>query len=248
MLYHPVRFERFAATMGLEPFELCKSAKGRSVPAIRFGNGKRNIILTARHHACESTGSFVLEGVLEKLISDPIEDATVLCVPFVDFDGVVDGDQGKNRIPHDHCRDYSAEAPAIYQETAAIKDYMASCGADLVFDFHAPWHLSGINDVAHRVGTRYDQPEFDLFGKILCDGISKNAFFYDCKNDILFGDGWNTIPPTTLVDYALGQGARVAFTLETPYFGADANVFSDERAVELGRCYGKAIKRLIKKL
>lgn len=40
---------------------------------MRFGDGNRSIILTARHHACESTGSYVLEGVLDDLIDNPIE-------------------------------------------------------------------------------------------------------------------------------------------------------------------------------
>ena len=79
------------------------------------------MILTSRHHACESTGSYVLEGVLDGLLQHPMENLQVICVPFVDYDGVVDGDQGKYRLPRDHECDYGRDVPPIYPETAAIR-------------------------------------------------------------------------------------------------------------------------------
>ncbi|MGN1122587.1 MAG: hypothetical protein ACI4RV_09495, partial [Eubacteriales bacterium] len=107
MLYHPERFYEFANRNGLVLSELCKSKKGRTVPVVTFGDGDRTILLTARHHACESTGSYVLEGVLESLLKNPVDNTKVVCVPFVDLDGVLDGDQGKARVPYDHNRDYA---------------------------------------------------------------------------------------------------------------------------------------------
>ena len=59
-----------------------------------FGDGNQSVILTSRHHACESTGTYVLEGVLAELIENPIPDTKVFCVPFVDYEGVIRGDQG----------------------------------------------------------------------------------------------------------------------------------------------------------
>ena len=107
MLYHPDRFITFAKRCGLEIQEFCKGYKGSSVPCITFGSGSKSAILTARHHACESTGNYVLEGVLEELLTNPNTDLKVLCVPFVDYEGVIRGDQGKARAPHDHNRDQS---------------------------------------------------------------------------------------------------------------------------------------------
>lgn len=71
--------------------------------------------MTARHHACESTGNYVLEGVLEELIKSLPNNLSVMCVPFVDYDGVVNGDQGKNRFQHDHNRDYDKNVPQDLQ-------------------------------------------------------------------------------------------------------------------------------------
>ena len=106
MLYNLKRFDSLCDSLNLNVDELCKSRKGRSVPCLRIGNGNTSVIFTSRHHACESTGDYVLEGVITELAQNTPKDLRLLIVPFVDYDGVVDGDQGKSRIPHDHNRDY----------------------------------------------------------------------------------------------------------------------------------------------
>jgi hypothetical protein len=128
LLYHPERFSTLCERLRLEEKELCKSRRGRSVPCLKLGEGKTSIILTARHHACESTGNYVIEGILEEISSSPIPDSRILIVPFVDYDGVVEGDQGKCRSPHDHNRDYT-ETP-LYPEVKAIIDYSNAFGCN----------------------------------------------------------------------------------------------------------------------
>ena len=54
--YAPARFERAAAELKLSVQELTVSRGGRSVPYVTLGAGERRLLLTARHHACESTG------------------------------------------------------------------------------------------------------------------------------------------------------------------------------------------------
>lgn len=66
MLYTPEMFFEFAQKQRLHIQELCKSKKGRSVHCFTVGTGKRNIIAAARHHTCESTGNYVLEGFVEE--------------------------------------------------------------------------------------------------------------------------------------------------------------------------------------
>lgn len=138
MLYGTDRFNRFARAHALEIKELCKTKKGRSVPCAAFGAGEKAVLFTARHHACESTGNYVLEGVLEHLLSLPEIPFCCIVIPFVDFDGVVDGDQGKGRLPRDHGEDYE-DAP-LHAETAAIMRLVRE--QDVLFgcDFHSPWH------------------------------------------------------------------------------------------------------------
>ena len=54
--------------------ELCKTRKGRSVERVHVGklDGQptHRVLITCRHHACESTASYVLEGMLAALLAD----------------------------------------------------------------------------------------------------------------------------------------------------------------------------------
>ncbi|MCE9534719.1 MAG: hypothetical protein K8T89_26890, partial [Planctomycetes bacterium] len=94
---------------------LTKSTKGKAVELFQIGKPGPNVktlLLTARHHACETMASYVLEGFIEEALSDSPAGVAfrkrfaLFVVPFVDKDGVLAGDQGKNRNPHDHNRDY----------------------------------------------------------------------------------------------------------------------------------------------
>ena len=165
MLYHPDRFLNFAKENGIEVKELCKSNKGRSVPYVTVGEGDISIILTARHHACESTGTYVVEGLLEEIIKNPMPEATITYIPFVDYDGVVDGDQGKARGPHDHNRDYPHGE--LYNEIRAIAGYAQEHGCHYGYDFHSPWHKGGENDWAFFVRNSVEDFEkFELMAVI----------------------------------------------------------------------------------
>ena len=246
MLYHPERFSKLAEEMSLDMFELCKSRKGRSVPACVIGNGNKNIILTARHHACESTGSYVLEGVLRELIRNPIEDTRVLCVPFVDYDGVVDGDQGKARLPHDHNRDYSADN-SIYPETAAIKMYVNENGCHYGFDFHSPWHKGGQDDYVFVVRNSIEKIDrFEKFSKILEEQITDESMKYLSEKDYPPMTDWNMPSPNFGFTMMERSECELAFSFETAYFGTEENKITEEKMIELGRCFARAMKKYMK--
>ncbi len=247
MLYHPDRFFSLSEELSLDTFELCKSRKGRRVPALIIGDGSKSIILTARHHACESTGSYVLEGVLRELIKNPIEDTKILCVPFVDFDGVTDGDQGKSRSPHDHNRDYLGD-DSIYPETFAIQEYADKNGINYGFDFHSPWHKSGENDNIFIVRNSIEKLDrTEKFSKIFEEEITENSMKYFSKNDHQPMTGWNQPSPNFGFTMINRSECDIAFTLETAYFGNEDNKVSEERMIELGKCYARAIKLYIGK-
>lgn len=244
MLYHPARFYRFAERAGLTVSELCRSNKGRRVPYVRFGDGRRKILLTARHHACESTGSYVLEGVLDGLLKNPLPDTEVIAVPFVDFDGVTDGDQGKNRRPYDHNRDYTPDKASIYPEVRAIRQ-LAAGGVEYAFDFHSPWHCGQENDTVFVVRKRVEkQREYDRFAAAFESCINENALFYARDNDYPPDTGWNSSGTTCFGCYMFDvAGARLAFSLETAYFGTEGNRFTQARGVETGRCFAAALQK-----
>ena len=244
MLYHPNRFYTLCDNLHLEVNELCKSRKNRSVPCLRIGEGKESIILTARHHACESTGNYVLEGVIKDITENPIENTRILVVPFVDYDGVTDGDQGKSRIPHDHNRDYINEP--IYPEVKSICKQINTYGCNYGFDFHSPWHKGSVNDkifIVRNLNEKIEQ--FDTFSSILESQITKTSMKYFKKDDYPPCTNWNQ--PSASFGYTLNTRpeCKLAFTLESAYFGTPENKVSTEKLIELGKNFAKAIKKYI---
>ena len=82
--------------------ELTKTRRGTSVDLLRIGTpgeGVSPMLVTARHHACESTASYVLEGFLQEALSESPAGRefrkrhVLFAVPIVDKDGVEAGDQ-----------------------------------------------------------------------------------------------------------------------------------------------------------
>lgn len=251
MLYHPNRFLRFANKLGLEVKELCKSRKLRSVPLVEFGdeNGKQ-IVLTSRHHGCESTGDYVLEGVVESLFNAKLKGYRVICIPFMDYDGVVDGDQSKGRFPMgDYNRDYDKEKEPLYNETAKVRELFDEKTPIAAFDFHSPWHCGGRNDFIFLVHPHPDAEErINAFGKILEKNIDEKSMKYEQKNDIPPDFEWNKSSAKTCSRYVVTRkDCLLSFTTETTYFGESDNIFNGEKAVNFGKCFGKSVVEFLKK-
>ncbi|MBQ1955777.1 MAG: hypothetical protein II350_08590 [Clostridia bacterium] len=246
MLYHPDRFFEFAKKLGLPTEELCTGYKGSSIPAVKFGSGEISIVLTARHHACEATGSYVLEGVLEELYTKPIPNTKIFCVPFVDFEGVIRGDQGKDRSPHDHNRDYlPLRENSIYPECIAIMDYVIQNKCHYAFDFHSPWHIGGRNDKVFIVKNPVHNDIIHGFSEIFEKKISEGSMKYSPADDIAAGEDWNVFAYNCSNFMSSRKENKLAFSLETAYFGTEDNVISAEKAIELGRCFVAALREYI---
>ncbi len=151
--------------------ELCRSREGRCVELLRAGcldadKARGTVLLTSRHHCCETMGTYVMEGLLDSVLADDDlgrrwrERWLVLDVPFMDKDGVEKGDQGKNRDPHDHNRDYIAQP--LYPEVAALmrlgdglRGRGAGAGPEVaaMLDLHCPTLRGEWNDRAYLVGS-----------------------------------------------------------------------------------------------
>jgi hypothetical protein len=128
MPYAQIQFDAF-----LKPFlmsglvkqdTLTKTKAGRPIERVIIKPGKTpvkfKVLITARHHACEMMANYEIEGMIPAILKDDwLKNNVEFCfIPFVDKDGVENGDQGKNRQPHDHNRDYTN---TIYESTAALK-------------------------------------------------------------------------------------------------------------------------------
>jgi hypothetical protein len=138
------------------------------------GPSRPAVLLTARHHAGETPGSWVLDGLLRRVADeDALRDKlTWWAVPIVNLDDVVAGSYGKDPWPHDCNRAYGehtqrrVEAFAITADARRLKDGSARM---LAADLHAPAHgelrsyvpLSGwdgsgeINPVGEEFANRF---------------------------------------------------------------------------------------------
>ena len=185
---------------------LCRSKGGRAVEMLCAGNpeARFRVLLTCRHHACEAMASYVLEGIIEAIsAADAVGDALrqyaeFVAVPFMDADGVEAGEQGKNRLPHDHNRDYSgAISQSLYSEVAALRTWVATwllpSHANFVFDFHCPWIRGARNETIHCVGGSDGQiwQRVGEFSEIWERVQSGPVLFHACDN-LAFGSEWNT--------------------------------------------------------
>ncbi len=244
---------------------LCKSKKGADVPCARFGcleRPKMRMFVSARHHCSETTASWVLEGIAESFLADDPtgvwlrDNMELMAVPFVDYDGTEAGDQGKNRKPHDHNRDYTE---FLYPETKAITEWIASHAGgrlDVFLDVHCPWIRGQYNEFVYSPRKSADMvPDLkmdDAFSATL-EKVQSGALRYRAADDLPFGKAWNknsnyTQGRTSLI-WACTEvkGLQVARTFEVPFANANGAVVTPEACREFGRDIAKAMHSLLDK-
>ena len=242
--------------------ELCKSRHGRSVERLHLGDRetepKHRMFVTVRHHACESMASYVLEGFVAAALADTDdgrwfrENVHLVAIPFVDKDGVEQGDQGKNRKPRDHNRDYVGES--VHPSVAAIRSFVPDWSRgrlDVALDLHCPWIRGQHNEVIYMVGN--SDPEMwqrqTAFGKIL-EEVQQGSLKYRAADNLPFGQAWNTGG-----NYSQGmsfsrwasqlEGVGLVTTFEVPYANAAGGTVDADSARAFGHDLLRAVRRYL---
>lgn len=225
---------RHAGEAALVVKTLCKSRHGRDVPMVRIGPEKPRyrVFLSSRHHCAEATATRVLEGVLEEALAATEtgdwfrRNVELLAVPMMDYDGVIEGDQGKHRKPHDYNRDYTE---FIWPETRAVRDLLLADGrtCDVFLDFHCP-HYN--NPCMHLMMRRHGRNEANQ--KAFAALVEKNAegLQYRTANDCAWGTYWNCDRL-----YATGSSSTLWATMALPglrFSGCYEIPFADTRPSE----------------
>ena len=272
-LYTGANWDKFIAKYqgreGFTPFALCKARDGSDVRALAIAPtgaaAKYGVTLTARHHACEAMASFLLEGLIDEIMSDGPAGRTLrekcefFVVPFVDAPGVEAGDQGKNREPHDHNRDY---AQAIYPSVRELKRYTAERFADkrVVFmDWHCPWIRGGkYNESIYSPETANEGMTklLSQYSAYLEEAQSGKALPYLASNNLPFGKEWNTASnyeraegePVTLSSKHWAETLPNIFFscgFELPYANAGGAEVTPDSAREFGRSAAQALAKLL---
>lgn len=241
---------------GIKVETLCESKKGRKIERLHAGSGRTRVLLTARHHACEMIASYSLEGILEIVDSDTPdgrwfrENAEVLAVPFVDKDGVEDGDQGKNRRPRDHNRDYDGES--VHPATRALREFVPKWSDGklrFALDMHCPTLRGEHNETVYFVGSQ-DAVQWARIGRLSEHLEALGPLAYRAKDNLPFGTAWNTEK-----NFAKGMsfarwaatlpGIHAASTIEISYANANGKEVNAESARALGRDLARAIRRFL---
>lgn len=238
-------FNRFFETLkNVNRLCLTKSEGGLDIPLITFGGGEKDVFITARHHCCESPASFVLEGIINASLKIPYlsDNFRFHILPFADIDGVQKGEQGKDRAPHDHNRDYM-DAP-IYVFTRALKEYALSKHPVFYIDLHSPWKWGGDDDLPHIFLSAKTPPHPDMqydFAETLKE-LSKN-------NTVRFLGRTNPHTPEKCFSakyfFKNDCKASLSITIETPYSGKDGYTVNDFR--EWGETIADTLTSISKK-
>ena len=243
----------------LQVEELCRSRKGRSVELLRAGcldpaRAKGVVLLTSRHHCCETMATYAMEGFLESVLRDDEAGRRwrshweVIAIPFMDKDGVEDGDQGKYRAPHDHNRDYNAEP--LYPEVAALMKLGESLKGRVAasLDLHCPYISGEWNDRVYIVGLEQEAAwkKQLAFGRAL-ERLQEGPIHFRAQDCLAFGTAWNTKG-----NYGEGRSegawaretfssARVVTSLEIAYADALGMEVNAASARALGRDLARAL-------
>ena len=242
---------------------LCKSRFGNDVPMAVFGNlggnAKYNVVMTGRHHASESIANFAIEGIVERFCAEDElgkwlrDNVELTVVPFVDYDGVINGDQGKSRQPHDHNRDYTE---FLYPETKAVSELYADRDPVVILDMHCPWIAGKEAELVHCPmldPARVPDNEAEaLFSEI----VEKNAsgLPYTVKNNLEFGVSWNTSS-----NYSAGlscrkwavlnvKNLRLCRCFEIPFANAQGVEVNPESTREFGRSLAVSLAEFLQSL
>lgn len=258
--------QRHAGSPYLDVGVLCTTRQGRSTEFVRLGrlDGEPDyrVLLTCRHHCCEMMASYGLEGIMETVLTDPeiggwFRDHTeFMVIPFIDKDGVENGDQGKNRRPYDHNRDYNGDTPdgSIYPSVRALRERVPNWSDGrlrLAMDMHCPWIRGEYNEDIFIPGG--PNPEMwarvGQFSEIL-ERVQTGPLPFRAENNLPFGQAWNiaknlkgrrsfkrwaeTLP-----------GIVLATSIEIPYANASGQAVTADTARAFGFDLARALRRFL---
>jgi len=232
-----------ASNPHLKKSVLTQSRKGRDVELLRIGTPGpkvKTMLVTGRHHATETIASYVLEGFLQEAMSESPagrmfrQNYLLFAVPLVDKDGVEEGDQGKNRKPHDHNRDYGKES--IYPEIQAIKKLDNEHDFRFSLDLHCPTLVMEDHQVMYFVGPKnhpaYNFDNVSEFAGWIKKGLPKSA----PVGPLVWLRPVETPTPMNSHYFGFKEGSIMATTLEIPFSPAGKKTDPDSC-----REYGKVV-------
>jgi hypothetical protein len=237
------------------------SRKGRATRRLRLGRlsgpPRYRVLLTCRHHACEMMASWALEGIMEFVLADTQDGqwfrdhVELLALPFMDKDGVEDGDQGKNRTPHDPNRDYVGKS--IYPSVAALRRYVpawADGRLRIALDMHCPWIRGGGDQKSSNQRIFFvGNPAPEIWGNQqdfcrVLEQVQTGPLVYNVKHNLPWGEKWNTLKEPRSCSRWAAELPKVLFasTVEIPYADVAGTAVTPATARAFGHDLARAIR------
>lgn len=245
---------------------LCTTEGGRTAERLHLGrlddDCQHRVLLTCRHHCCEAMASYALEGLMETVLDGTDGDGEwlrghveFLAIPFVDKDGVESGDQGKNRRPFDHNRDYAGESR--YASVRALRELAPAWSEEklrVALDLHCPYIRGEHNEVIYFVGEP-EEANWQRVGRLsaILESVQAGPLIYCAQDNLPFGQLWNTEeklgPGKSFCRWAAElPGMRAAATLEIPYANVRGQTVTPESARSFGRDLARALRWFLEEL
>ncbi|PCJ60032.1 MAG: peptidase M14 [Planctomycetota bacterium] len=243
---------------------LCTTTKGREAEYVLLGDKKIDpkfrVAVTSRHHCCEMMATYSLEGILNWVLNDSDaqwlrENVHFIFIPFVDKDGVEEGDQGKNRKPRDHGRDYAGES--IYSTTKAIRELIPSWSENnltIGLDLHCPHISGGSNEYIYLVGSAdEDNAAQQMQFMEMLEANAKGPLPIHASDFLPFGVAWNVAS-----SYTAGKAfshwttemssIKLGASIEVPYANAKGVEVNQTSARSFGQDLGRALDQYLQSL
>ena len=270
--YLQSHLNRFLSTHISSPYisidTLTTSKKGRIIEQLVIRSPehktKYKMVITARHHACESMANYALEGLIESIINGDNnqmkwlrDNVEILIVPFMDKDGVQDGDPGKNRLPYDHNRDYAAES--IYQSTKALRSKIPVWGEGILkvaLDMHCPALVGKWHENIYFVGSKGKVAREQMrFVQILRKQHTGELRLNPNNSYLKYGTDWNTtenyLPGQLPFDRwcsSILEPGSLAITMEIPYSNNNGQKIIPSNARLFGKDLADAIASYLQEM
>lgn len=224
--YGPAQLARCLAHCARRGARVCWLPNGvgsPSLPVVRYGASEPRalLVVVGRLHACEATASYVIEGLVARFMARSRSSnapTALVCVPFVDLPGVIAGDQGKGRRPHDHNRDFGTTSR--HPETIAVRELVESLqGPIIAVDVHTPGLVGKLEERPYLVtsGDRRERQAAQAAVSWLDAELPSNG---EQPGLLVFDETWNTGEAATLRSFAGWMRSRpntwLALTFEYP--------------------------------
>ena len=207
------------------------------------GNEQPGIYIVARQHAGQTPGSWVLDGLLQRLAMIKKHSCLLWAVPLADIDGIQEGDGGKRPFPCDVNGAWGR--PPLRHETLAIQGDIARwrqrCNPVLCLDFHAP-------GASHTEGIYAHIPNPETFPDIHKQTVKWTNVIKDLLSAEFAAPDFARVmdcpprrPAPEFIRYCAAELELPAIALEIPYARIGSTVITTKKYREAGRRIADAL-------